>query len=77
MDVHFSPDGRQVAAVTLDCQVTWFEWRDAAQSGSVEGRLDLEPGRGKKDQITAKKSGVSKYVVPDFDSLVDCVIVDR
>lgn len=58
--VQFSPDGIIVACLTLDSQIVLFDWRDAAQIGSIECKLDLDPGRGEKDEITAAKSSKSK-----------------
>ncbi len=58
--VQFSPNGKQVAALTSDSQIQLFDWRDASQSATIEARLDLDPGRGDRDQITAQKSAKAK-----------------
>ncbi|XP_062905832.1 PWP2 small subunit processome component [Mobula hypostoma] len=54
--VTFRPDGRELAAVTLDGQITFWDVQEAVQTGSIEGRHDLQIGRREQDRITAKQS---------------------
>lgn len=58
--VQFSPDCKTVACCTLDCQIYIYDWRDAQQIAMIEGKFDLDPGRGSIDEVTAKKSGSAK-----------------
>ena len=54
--VAFRPDGQEVAAAALNGQITFFDVQTGTQTGSIDGRLDLEVGRADTDLITAKKS---------------------
>lgn len=54
------PDGGEVAVASLDGRVTFFDVRTGAQTGSVEGRRDLIPGRRSLDKITAQTMASSK-----------------
>ena len=54
--VTFRPDGGQVAVATLNGQITFFDSNDGTQTGTIDGRADLEVGRSDTDLITAKKS---------------------
>ena len=54
------PDGGEVAVASLDGQITFFDVRTGVQTGSVEGRRDLIPGRRSLDKITAQTMASSK-----------------
>ncbi|XP_059822025.1 PWP2 small subunit processome component [Hypanus sabinus] len=54
--VTFRPDGKELAVVTLNGQITFWDVQEAVQTGSVEGRHDLQIGRREQDRITAKQS---------------------
>ncbi|XP_034948808.1 periodic tryptophan protein 2 homolog [Chelonus insularis] len=54
--VVYNPNGQEVAVSTLDGQITFFECKNATQTGSIEGRKDLGSGRSDTDLITAKKN---------------------
>ncbi|XP_060689223.1 PWP2 small subunit processome component [Hemiscyllium ocellatum] len=56
LDVAFRPDGQELAAVTLDGQITFWDHQNAVQTGSIEGRHDLQMGRKEQDKITAKQA---------------------
>lgn len=45
---------------TLNGEITFWSPSAAAQTGSVAGRHDLEPGRKETDKITAKQSAKGK-----------------
>lgn len=54
------PDGLEVAAASLDGQISFFDVRTGLQTASVEGRRDLAPGRRSLDKITAQTMLSSK-----------------
>ncbi|XP_041067290.1 PWP2 small subunit processome component isoform X1 [Carcharodon carcharias] len=56
LDVAFRPDGKELAVVTLDGQITFWDHQNAEQIGSIEGRHDLQMGRKELDKITAKQA---------------------
>ncbi|GCB77078.1 hypothetical protein scyTo_0018424, partial [Scyliorhinus torazame] len=56
LDVAFRPDGKELAVVTLDGQITFWDHQNAVQTGSIEGRHDLQMGRKELDKITAKQA---------------------
>ena len=58
--VTFRPDGGQVAVATLNGQITFYDSQTGSQTGSIDGRSDLEIGRSDTDLITAKKSKEGK-----------------
>jgi len=51
----FRPDGKQLAVATLDGQISFWDVVNAVQTGSVDGRHDLQVGRRVADRITANK----------------------
>ncbi|XP_078089197.1 PWP2 small subunit processome component isoform X2 [Mustelus asterias] len=56
VDIAFCPDGKELAVVTLDGQITFWDHQNAVQTGSIEGRHDLQVGRKELDKITAKQA---------------------
>lgn len=58
--VTFRPDGGEVAVATMNGQISFFNSQTATQTGTIEGRTDLEIGRSDTDLITAKKSSEGK-----------------
>ncbi|XP_043557373.1 PWP2 small subunit processome component [Chiloscyllium plagiosum] len=56
LDVAFRPDGQELAAVTLDGQITFWDHQNVVQTGSIEGRHDLQMGRKELEKITAKQA---------------------
>uniref|UniRef100_UPI00398EB067 PWP2 small subunit processome component n=1 Tax=Pristiophorus japonicus TaxID=55135 RepID=UPI00398EB067 len=54
--VTFRPDGKELAVVTLDGQISFWDHQNAVQTGSIEGRHDLQMGRKELDKITAKQA---------------------
>ena len=46
--VTFRPDGGQVAVATLNGQITFYDSQTGSQTGSIDGRSDLEIGRSDK-----------------------------
>ncbi|TPX32377.1 hypothetical protein SmJEL517_g04533 [Synchytrium microbalum] len=66
----YRPDGRQLAASTLDGQISFWDVADARQVGSVEGRRDISGGRKATDRTTSSNSAAGK----SFTSL--CYTVD-
>ncbi|XP_030059627.1 periodic tryptophan protein 2 homolog [Microcaecilia unicolor] len=54
--VTFRPDGRELAVCTLDGQITFWDPEIASQTGSIEGRHDIQMGRRELDKITAKQA---------------------
>ncbi|KAF8324849.1 quinon protein alcohol dehydrogenase-like superfamily [Cantharellus anzutake] len=59
--VAFRPDGLEIAAATLDGQITFWETVDGRQTGLIEGRRDISGGRMQDDRITAANNSVNKY----------------
>nr|XP_008174682.1 periodic tryptophan protein 2 homolog isoform X1 [Chrysemys picta bellii] len=58
--VAFRPDGNELAVAALDGQITFWDHENAVQTGSIEGRHDLQMGRKELDKITAKQSAKAK-----------------
>ncbi|XP_043928437.1 periodic tryptophan protein 2 homolog [Protopterus annectens] len=58
--VTFRPDGKQIAVATLNGQITFWDPDNGVQTGSIEGRHDLQLGRKELDKITAKQSAKGK-----------------
>ena len=50
----FRPDGEELAVASLDGQITFWNIRGVVQTGSVEGRRDLQVGRSVEHKVTAK-----------------------
>ncbi len=53
--VIFRPDGEELVVSSLDGQLSFWNVASAVQTGSIEGRHDLEVGRREGDGVTAKK----------------------
>lgn len=60
LSVAFRPDGQQVAASTLDGQLSFWSVEDAVQQGGVDGRRDVSGGRKVSDRTTAANSAGTK-----------------
>lgn len=60
--VVFRPDGKELAVAALNGQITFWDHENAVQTGSIEGRHDLQMGRKELDKITAKTAAKGKYV---------------
>ncbi|NWT32746.1 PWP2 protein, partial [Cardinalis cardinalis] len=58
--VAFRPDGKELAVAALDGQITFWDHDNAVQTGSIEGRHDLQMGRKELDKITAKQAAKGK-----------------
>uniref|UniRef100_A0A8C3VAM5 Small-subunit processome Utp12 domain-containing protein n=1 Tax=Catharus ustulatus TaxID=91951 RepID=A0A8C3VAM5_CATUS len=58
--VAFRPDGRELAVAALNGQITFWDHENAVQTGSIEGRHDLQMGRKELDKITAKQAAKGK-----------------
>lgn len=58
--VAFCPAGSELAVASLDGQITFWDHENAVQTGSVEGRHDLQMGRKELDKITAKQAAKGK-----------------
>uniref|UniRef100_A0A672UA33 PWP2 small subunit processome component n=1 Tax=Strigops habroptila TaxID=2489341 RepID=A0A672UA33_STRHB len=58
--VAFRPDGKELAVAALNGQITFWDHESAVQTGSIEGRHDLQMGRKELDKITAKQSAKGK-----------------
>ena len=52
--VSFRPDGEELAVASLDGQITFWNIRGLVQTGSVEGRRDLQVGRSVEHKVTTK-----------------------
>ncbi|NXR08830.1 PWP2 protein, partial [Semnornis frantzii] len=58
--VAFRPDGHELAVAALNGQITFWDHENAVQTGSIEGRHDLQMGRKELDKITAKHAAKGK-----------------
>ncbi|NXQ77266.1 PWP2 protein, partial [Quiscalus mexicanus] len=58
--VAFRPDGKELAVAALNGQITFWDHDSAVQTGSIEGRHDLQMGRKELDKITAKQAAKGK-----------------
>jgi periodic tryptophan protein 2 len=59
--VAYRPDGNQLCAATLDGQLQFWNPLDGTLVGTIEGRKDINAGRGRSDIRTAKNNTASKY----------------
>lgn len=60
LSVAFRPDGKQVAASTLDGQLSFWSVEEAAQEREVDGRRDVSGGRKVSDRRTAANAQGTK-----------------
>ncbi|KAJ7778254.1 WD40-repeat-containing domain protein [Mycena metata] len=58
--VTFRPDGKELAASTLDGQITFFDVADGKQTNIIEGRKDVSGGRKADDRVSAANSTSGK-----------------
>ncbi|KAG8535966.1 hypothetical protein GDO81_027385 [Engystomops pustulosus] len=58
--VTFRPDGGELAVASLDGQITMWDPEKGVQTGSIEGRHDLQFGRKETEKVTAKLSSKGK-----------------
>ncbi|KAJ6155483.1 periodic tryptophan protein 2 [Penicillium chermesinum] len=60
LSVAFRPDGKQIAASSLDGQLSFWSVEDAVQQGVVDGRRDVSGGRKITDRTTAANAAGTK-----------------
>lgn len=65
LSLAFRPDGKELAASSLDGQITFFDVAEGKQTGLIEGRKDASGGRKVDDRITAANNTSGK----SFNSL--------
>jgi periodic tryptophan protein 2 len=58
--VAFRPDGKELAASTLDGQITFFDVQQGKQTNVIEGRKDVSGGRKADDRVTAANNASGK-----------------
>ena len=58
--VAFRPDGKELAASTLDGQITLFDVQQSKQTNVIEGRKDVSGGRKADDRVTAANNASGK-----------------
>ncbi|OBZ67291.1 Periodic tryptophan protein 2 [Grifola frondosa] len=58
--VAFRPDGKELAAATLDGQVMFFDVAEGKQTNVIDGRKDVSGGRKVDDRVTAANSASGK-----------------
>ena len=56
----FRPDGKELAATTLDGQVTFYDVDQGRQKSVIEGRKDVSGGRKADDRMTAANNSSGK-----------------
>lgn len=54
------PDGKELAASTLDGQITFFDIQQGKQTNVIEGRKDVSGGRKANDRVTAANNASGK-----------------
>jgi periodic tryptophan protein 2 len=54
------PDGKEIAASTLDGQITFFDILQGKQTNVIEGRKDVSGGRKADDRMTAANNASGK-----------------
>ncbi|OZJ06598.1 hypothetical protein BZG36_00413 [Bifiguratus adelaidae] len=63
--VAYRPDGKEIAASTLDGQIAFWDIANAKQVALIEGRRDIAGGRKATDRMTAENNSSGK----SFNSL--------
>ena len=58
--VAIRPDGKELAASTLDGQITFFDIQHGKQTNVIEGRKDVSGGRKADDRVTAANNASGK-----------------
>ncbi|KAI3601293.1 small nucleolar ribonucleoprotein complex subunit [Moniliophthora roreri] len=58
--IAFRPDGKEVAASTLDGQIMFFDIQASKQTNVIEGRRDISGGRKADDRMSAANSTSGK-----------------
>lgn len=58
--VAFKPDGKEIAAATLDGQITFWDIEEATIISTVEGRKDIMGGRKQDDRTSADNAASGK-----------------
>ncbi|KAG6841096.1 hypothetical protein C0991_001903 [Blastosporella zonata] len=56
----FRPDGNELAASTLDGQITFFDVPESKQTNVIDGRKDVSGGRKADDRVSAANSSSGK-----------------
>ena len=59
--IAYRPDGKQICAATLDGNLVFWNPLEGSQEGVIEGRRDINAGRGSSDFRSAKNNTSSKY----------------
>ncbi|KZT23719.1 WD40 repeat-like protein [Neolentinus lepideus HHB14362 ss-1] len=65
LSVAFRPDGKELAASTLDGQIAFFDVAQGKQTTIIEGRKDISGGRKADDRVSAANNASGK----SFNSL--------
>ncbi|KAF9500274.1 WD40 repeat-like protein [Pleurotus eryngii] len=65
LSIAFKPDGKELAASTLDGQIVFFDVDQGKQTNIIEGRKDISGGRKADDRVSAANSTSGK----SFNSL--------
>ncbi|CCD71885.1 Periodic tryptophan protein 2 homolog [Caenorhabditis elegans] len=60
LDVKFSPAGDEIAVLTSDGVITFFEAKEMINLGSIDTKLDTDPARGSRDTITRQSAAKTK-----------------
>ncbi|KII87643.1 hypothetical protein PLICRDRAFT_162405 [Plicaturopsis crispa FD-325 SS-3] len=60
LSVAFRPDGKELAASTLDGQIMFFDVAEGKQTNVIDGRKDVSGGRKADDRVTAANSASGK-----------------
>ncbi|TFK38091.1 WD40-repeat-containing domain protein [Crucibulum laeve] len=56
----FRPDGKELAASTLDGQIMFFDIQESKQTNTIDGRKDVSGGRKADDRVSAANSTSGK-----------------
>jgi periodic tryptophan protein 2 len=71
----FRPDGKELAASTLDGQITFFDVQEGKQTNVIDGRKDVSGGRKADDRVSAANSSSGKaYNSLDYTADGRCIL---
>lgn len=71
----FRPDGKELAASTLDGQITFFDVQESKQTNVIDGRKDVSGGRKADDRMAAANSSSGKaYNSLDYTADGRCIL---
>lgn len=71
----FRPDGMEITIATLDGQLSFFDARTSKQTGVIECRRDIVPGRSVSDKVAHKaNAGGTAFTTLSYTADGSCVL---